>query len=384
MIFGSLGIYFLPMKRYTLLLGLLGIFILVMPFLLIFKRSILSNHTYHKVEVKPVKRVIYASGYAKPVDYVLIKAEISGYVNRIYVKEGDLVKKGALLAEIDPRGVPAQLAEVEKRLSLVEERLKPDSDYLMSLQREIEIAERDLHNEEVKFRRREQLFKEGLISKEDLEEASRRFENAKDLLTRLRNRYADTVKALQTEKKSLLEQKRYFSTELKRYLVRAPISGTILKKYVEEGDYVNAFFSENKLFSIGGKEFEVILEIDEEYAGLIKTGQTVFLSFDSYPDRVFEGKVFQILKEVDRSKRSFIAKARVDEFIDLPAQSTVEANILLEERTALVVPLKAVKEDGTVELKGKGSVRVKLGERYGDYVEVLSGVKEGEEVRIFK
>lgn len=331
-----------------------------------------------------MKKVIYASGYTKPLHYVLIKAEVSGYIRNIYVKEGEEVKKGAILAEIEPRGVPAQLAEIDRKLALVEARLHPNSDYLQSLRRDIEIAKSNYLNEEKKWQRRVDLFKEGLISKEDLENAQISYKTAKETYEKLKNQYEDTLKALQTEKKVLQEQRRILTSELSKYFVRAPESGVILKKYVEIGDFVNPFLNENKLFSLGSREMEVILEVDEEYAGLVKIGQRAFLSFDSYPDTLFEGEVYQIIREIDRSKRSFPVKVKLKEAPLLPAQTTVEANILLEEKRGLVIPLKALREENFVEVKGRGKVKIEKGERFGEFVEVLSGLRKGEEVKVYK
>jgi HlyD family secretion protein len=153
---------------------------------------------------------------------------------------------------------------------------------------------------------------------------------------------------------------------------------------VEEGDFVYPIFSESKLFSLGDKNFEVILEVDEEYAGLIRLGNKAFVTFDSLPDKVFQGEVFQIINEIDRTKRSFIVKVRLQEIPYLPAQATCEANLVIEEKIALVIPEKALLKDSTVFVKGKGKVKVSVGERFGEYVEVLSGLRKGEEVKILE
>lgn len=369
------------MKRYFFL-----IFVLVLGILgFLFYQIILNTKDkYVPVQIKTIKKAVYASGYVKPLNYVLIESEVSGYIKKVYVKEGDFVRKGDLLAEIDPSSLPAKISEVEKRLSLVEKRLKPDSEYLKSLRNEIEIARATYLLEEEKLKRRRELFKEGLISKETLDEAERAFKTAEENLRRAKNIYEDTLKVLKTERETLLEQKKALNAELTKYFVRAPISGKILKKYVEEGDFVYPIFSESKLFSLGSSENEIVLEVDEEYSSLVKEGQKVYLTFDSYPDRVFEGVLTQIINEIDRTKRSFIVKARLKEDIFLPALSTAEANIILEEKKAKVIPLKALLEDETVEVKGRGKVKIKTGERIEDYIEVLSGLKVGEEVKVFE
>jgi HlyD family secretion protein len=360
-----------------------GITILALILLIIFSQKLFYK-SYQKVEIRPVKKLIYASGYVKPLNYVLIKAEVSGYVKRLYVKEGDYVRKGEILAELEVKGLPSRIAEIEAKLALIEERLRSDSDFQRGLKREIEIAKTNLINEEKKLLRRRELFKEGLLPKESLDEAERSFYNAKDYFERLKNSFEDTLKGLKAEKHALLQQKRALQEEVSKYYVQAPVAGFILKKYVELGDYVNALSGENRLFSLGSSDFEVVLEVDEEYAGLVKEGQKVFLAFDAYPNELFEGEIILVIREVERNKRSFFAKAKLLRPLELPAQATAEANIVLEEREALVIPLKALQKDNTVEVKGRGKVRIQVGEKFGDYVEVISGLKAGEEVRIFE
>jgi len=369
------------MKKRWLLFLIIGIGLLVGFFSLKFSSS---KAKYVLVEERPVKKVVYASGYLKPLHFVTIASEFSGYVRKIYVKEGAYVKKGELLAEIDPGPLPARISEIEKRLALVEERLNPDSEFLRALRKEIEMAQNSYVLEKEKLRRREALFREGLISKEALDEAERSYKNAREYLEKVKNQYQDTLKALTTEKKTLLEQKRALASDLAKYQIRAPFEGIIFKKYVEEGDFVYPIFSESKLFSLGDKNFEVILEVDEEYAGLIRPGNKAFVTFDSLPDKVFQGEVFQIINEIDRTKRSFIVKVRLQEIPYLPAQATCEANLVIEEKRALVIPEKALMKDNTVFVRGRGKVKVGVGERFGEYVEVLSGLRKGEEVKILE
>ncbi len=372
---------FRGMKRYYFL-----IFILVLGVIafLLYQKIFKRPYKFYPVQIRTVKKAVYASGYVKPLSYLILESQVSGYVKKIYVKEGDFVKKGDLLAEIDPSELPAKISEVEKRLQLVKERLEPDSDYLKSLRNEIEIARATYLLEEEKLKRRRELFKEGLISKEALDEAEKAFKTAEENYKRSKSIYEDTLKVLKTEKVSLLEQKRALTAELAKYYIRAPISGRILKKYVEVGDFVYPIFSESKLFSLGTSENEIVLEVDEEYAGLINEGQRVYLTFDSYPDKVFEGVLTQIIREIDRTKRSFIVKAKLKEDIFLPALTTAEANIIVEERKAKVIPLRALLKDDTVEVKGRGRVKIEVGERFEDYIEVLSGLKVGEEVKVFE
>lgn len=378
----TFGIKICPMKKPLIFISILLSILIIIALFFLWKQN--ASITYVVAEERPLKKVIYASGYVKPKEYVVLRSEVSGYIKKIYVKEGDTVGKGMLLAEIDPKGLPAQIAEIEKRLAQVEERLKPNSDYLTALRREIDIAKTNMIDAEAKLKRREALYREGLISREDLENAKKQFDVLKENYEKLKNTFKDTVRELETERKVLLEQRRALRVELSRYAIRAPVSGIVLQKFIEEGDFVNALSGENRLFSIGSRDYEIVLEVDEEYAGLVREGQKVYVAFDVYPDQLFEGEVFLIVREIDRAKRSFNVKVRLNKFIHLPAMATAEANIVLEERKGLVIPKGALIEEEYVEVKGRGKIKVKVGEQFGDYVEIISGLSPGDLVKVHK
>ncbi len=371
------------MKRFylgiTILLGL------ALLLFLIFRSSAkFWSKEIYKVQKKPIKILVYASCYLRPKDFVVLKTEVSGRVQKVFVKEGDLVRTGELLAVIEPIGLVERIEELRAKLNLVEERLAPHSSYLEVLRKNLEKAQTDFRHAESKYLRRKELFQAGLIAKEELEEAERGYQLAQKAVEQADSTLRDAIFSLQTEKKALLQQIKALRNEYRQYLVRSPLEGRVYNKYVEVGDFVTPTFGKSELFSVGSKDVEVWLEIDEEYASLVRPGQKIYLSFDALPHRVITGEVYQTIPEIDRNKLVFKAKAKVVEAIpELPAQATCEANILVKERLALVLPKKALQQT-YVESKKRGKIQVKIGETFGEYVEVLSGLAEGEEVFIPK
>jgi len=337
----------------------------------------------YTVEEKPIRRVVYASGYVKPIEYVIVKSEVSGYIREIRVKEGQRVKKGEVLAVLDLGSLQANLKEVEANLRLVKDRARENSDFLNALKKEMEIAQRNVEQAEKVYKRRERLSEQGLIPREQYEEAKRSYENAKSEYERALSNYKDTINSLKAEEKILLAQRERVMREMEKYYVRSPIDGVVLNKYVEVGDYINHLSQDNNLFSVGkSEEFEVVLEVDEEYASLIKEGMRVFLSLDAYSGKVFEGKVRLIKRELNKNKKTFEVRVFADLPKDTPANATVEANVLVEEKTALVIPVSAYK-DGYVykyEKVRKVKVPVKVGAEIDGYYEVLEGLKKGDKV----
>ncbi len=340
------------------------------------------KENYAVVKEEEVKTLIYGSGYAKAENYVVVKAEVSGYVEEVFVKEGDFVRKGQPLATIDSKTIDASIKEVSERLNLVRERLKEGSAYLKSLESAVESARINMENSKNLFERRERLFSQGLISKEAYEQSKTQYELSKREYERLKNTYQDAIVSLRSEERVLLAERERLLREKEKYVIRSPIDGYVFKKFVNPGDYINHMSQENRLFSIGSKGWEVWLEVDEEYAGMLREGQRVILRVDAYPNERFEGKVSQVIREVDRNRKLITVKVHAELPENLPNGSTVDGQIEVERKRAILIPASAYQEGYVLLYDGVRRVKVpvKVGRRYGEYLEVLEGLKPGDKV----
>ncbi len=260
------------------------------------------------VEERELKLLVYGSGYVNSKEHVVVKSQVSGYVKEVLVEEGQPVKKGQLLAVVDPSTIDASLQEARARLVLIQERLKEGSDYLKTFQSALESAKINLERAKSAYERRERLFAQGLIPKEAYEQAKSAYESAQKEYERALSSYRDAILSLRAERDATYAQIKRLEVEREKYFIRSPIEGFVLKKWVNVGDYVNSLSQENKLFSVGSKNWEVVLEVDEEYAGLVKEGQRVVLRLDAYPGKEFEGTVHKLIREIERSKKLFQVK----------------------------------------------------------------------------
>jgi len=180
---------------------LLLLFVLLGAFVLIFAIN-KGGEKYAVVEEKEIKRLVYGSGYARSKDYVLLKAEVSGYIKEVLVEEGDYVKRGQVLALMDSGPLEESIKEVSERLSLARERSREDSPYLKSLEKALESAKVSMENSQKVFERRERLFSQGLIPREAYEQSKTQYEIAKREYERAKNAYEDAIRSINTEKKS--------------------------------------------------------------------------------------------------------------------------------------------------------------------------------------
>lgn len=363
---------------------ILFLIIILGLFLFLFLNSD-NNIKTEKVEKKRVVRSVYASGYVDSVNSVVLKPEVSGYIEKIYVKEGSRVNTGQLIVTISNEPLKKNLMEIRTQVDFVQNRLNENSDYQRALKEDIEIKRLNFEHFRQTYERRRELLRKGIISRESSQEAEKNYDIARKEYQKSLDNYNDAINSLKTELDTLKAKEEALVEELNKYSIRSPIDGEILRKFVNEGDYVNSMAQNNQLFSIGDtKNLETVLLVDEEYIPLIKEGLRVLVNTDAFPDKVFEGKIRLIEKESDRKTRTVKVKADVDYPENILIGVTVEANIILSDREGLFISKEAYK-DGQVRVLSKGKAVkkfVQVGVESEDYIEVVEGLKEGQEIII--
>ena len=335
-----------------------------------------------KVEKKRYVKSVYASGYVDSVNKVQIKPEVSGYIERINVKEGDRVQKGEVIATIKNDKLKEQLREISAKRGLIENRMKEDSPFLKALKDEIAIWKMNTEIEERNFERRESLFQKGIISKEDFDKAKQGLEVTEKTYAKSLEGLNDQLASLKSELESLTASEQAVVREMEKHEIKSPVDGEVLRKFAEEGDYVNSVLKDDILFSIGNPgTLETVLSVDEEFIPLIKPGEKVLITTDAYPGKVFEGKIRVIERETDRVSRTVKVKADTDYPPDIPVGITVEANIVVTDREGLFISKEAYK-DGYIEVVRDGKkvrVPVEPGAEEDSYIEIKDGAPGSEE-----
>ena len=369
-------------KLTFIIIGIFLLFVLLL-YLILSKKSYESTY---KVERKKMVQSVYASGFIDSSDRVVVKSEVSGYIEKIFVKENDLVKKGQLLAIISNETIKENLKEVEAQLGKLRDKLAPGSDFRQDLLHAIEIKKSILENIEKNYQRRKALYEEELVSKEQFDEIKKAYDVAKRDYERQLNIYNDSIKTLSYEFESLKAKQRAIKAELDKYYIKSPINGKILRKFVNEGDYINHLQQENIFFTVGNeKNLETVLLVDEEYIPLVKEGMKVLITLDAYPKEIFEGKIKSIESQSDRSSRTVKVKAEVEYGKEVFFNLTVEANIIIREVEGLFIPASAYKEGYVEVLDGRKAKKIKVNispVKFNGFLLVNSGLKEGQEVII--
>ncbi|MFT3920780.1 efflux RND transporter periplasmic adaptor subunit [Cloacibacterium sp.] len=200
---------------------------------------------------------VTATGTVEPVDQVEVGTQVSGLVDKIYVDYNSPVKKGQLLAELDKTNLQESVNNAFAQYSA---------------------AQNELNYYQQNYNRQSNMFKSGVISKADYEQAAYQVQNAKQTLN---------------QRKTALAQAR---TNLSYANIYAPIDGVILSKEVEEGQTVAASMSTPTLFKIAKDitKMQVEANVDEADIGGVEVGQRVSFTVDAYPQEEFSGKVRQV------------------------------------------------------------------------------------------
>lgn len=353
-----------------------------------------------KVEKGDLAKSVVATGKVTPITKVEIKSKASGIVKKLFVEYGDTVKQGQLLAQLDKAEIQAQVEQSQAALQSAEANLA-------SSQADYERSKVDAEGPDVPLLKRQydrsvEMAKDGVVSESALDDADRNYKMAlnkqnvaKAQMTVLKAKIAQSqadVVHNQANLKQLDEQLSYTD-------IVSPIDGIVLSRDVEIGDAVSSILvlgSSATLVMTLGDTSEVYVKgkVDESDIGKVYLGQPARIKVESFKDKTFNGKVTKISPmgvEKDNVTTFEVRVSIQNPGGELKAEMTANAEIILEEhKNVLQIPEGAIIYDkdkkASVEVPnpkgkdGKDKVAVNIGISNGAKTEVLSGLKEGDQV----
>jgi HlyD family secretion protein len=353
-----------------------------------------------KVEKGDLAKSVVATGKVTPITKVEVKSKASGIVKKLYVDYGDRVKKGQLLAQLDKIEIEAQVEQSRAALEAAEANLK-------SAQADFERAKVDAEGPDVPLLKRAyerdvSMAKDGVVSTSALEDAQRAYELslnkqnvAKAQVTVLKAKIAQSQAVVAQDEANLKQ----LEEQLSYTDIISPIDGIVLSRDVEIGDAVSSILvlgSSATLVMTLGDTSEVYVKgkVDESDIGRVYLGQRARIKVESFKDKTFDGKVTKISPmgvEKDNVTTFEVRVSIQNPGGELKAEMTANAEIILEEhKNVLQIPEGAIIYDkdkkASVEVPdpkgkdGKDKVAVNIGISNGAKTEVLSGLKEGQEV----
>jgi len=305
--------------------------------------------------------VLNASGYVVAQRKAAVASKGTGRLVFLGVVEGDKVKKDQIIARLEDNDIRAQLEQAKANLKL---------------------AEADQKDAENFYKRQKELFEKNLISQQEFETAEARYNRTLASI--------DLAKAQVTAAEVALENT----------LIRSPFDGTVLTKNADVGEIVSPFgASINSRAAVvtmaDMKSLQVEADVSESNIEKIIMNQECEIVLDAYPEKSYPGYVAKIVPTADRSKATVLVKVGFKEYDSrvLPEMSAKVAFLTQDkdedkdkEKPILLIPSSsvgkrsgrdvvfAVKDDKATE------IQVQLGRKFGDNIEVISGLDVGESI----
>jgi len=239
------------------------------------------------IRARDLEAIVSASGRVQPKRQVNISANTMGRVTRLAVEEGQRVKAGQFLLEIDPRSLEGQLQRGEASVAAAQSSLEASRTAVEQARVGLSLAKQNLA-------RQQELWKDGLTTKEALERA----EN--DLAAReaeLKSRQQE----IQTREEQIKQEQASLATtkyNLNQVIISSPMDGLVTRRNIEEGETAVVGTMNNAgtvLLTIADMSvLEAEVEVDETDIPNVQLGQLAKVTIDAVPDQEFKGRVTEI------------------------------------------------------------------------------------------
>lgn len=353
-----------------------------------------------RVERGDLAKNVVATGKIQAITQVDVKSKASGIVKKLLVDYGQPVKQGQVLAELDKEEIQARVNQQRALLEAAEAAAH-------AAEADLQHAHVDAEGPDVPllkraYERARQMARDGVVSQAQLDDAQRNYEMAvnKQQLGKANEVVAEAklrqARAQVSQAKAQLAQT---EEEYSNSTIVSPMDGIVLSRNVEVGDAVSSILvvgsSATLLMTVGDtREVYVKGKVDESDIAKVYIGQPARIKVESYKDRTFNGKITKISPMgVEKDNvTTFEVRVSIDNSkSELKSMMTANAEILLEEhKNVLMVPEGALIYDkdrnASVEVPdssardGKRKLAVNVGISNGSKTELLSGLKEGNEV----
>jgi HlyD family secretion protein len=266
-----------------------------------FRREQGVSVTTEAIRARDLEALVSASGKVQPKRRVNISAQRPGRVTRLAVEEGQRVKAGQFLLEIDPRSLEGQVQRGEAGVALAQSALAQARVGVEQGRANLESSQAALELSKQNLKRQQDLWKDGLTTREALDRA----EN--EVVVReadIKGREQD-IKARQQEIQSREQQIRQEQAglattryDLNQVIISAPMDGIVTRRNIEEGETAVVGTMNNAgtvLLEIADMSvIEAEVEVDETDIPTVSLGQTAKITIDAVPDRTFSGRVTEI------------------------------------------------------------------------------------------
>ena len=305
-----------------------------------------------------------------------------GKVKWIGVDKGDLVREGAVLVRLEDDEYQAQLTQAKGQLTSLQAKLdeavngsRPEE--IAQALANVNTAQSDLDNARITLDRNKRLLKDGVLAQQVIDDAQARYDNALHRVNSLQKAYElvklgprkEEIDSLRGQVEQARGAVNYAETNLANTIIRAPVTGTILERAVEKGEFVTTSFvgdrgAKGYVVSLADlNDLEVELDIAQNDFAKLHGNQHGTVTTDAFPDRKYDGFIKEISPEANRQKATVQIKVKIskpDTYLrpemnasvafaaeEKPAETSTSAAGAPAARPVVIVPASAL-HDGAV------------------------------------
>jgi len=288
-----------------------------------------SGQNSGQYRTQPVKRLtlesrVVANGTVNPVTTVIVGTQVSGMIKALYADFNSVVRQGQVVARIDPALFEARVSEARNRLR--------------QAQAEVAKARANLADAATDHRRFENLWRENLVAKDELDNA----------YTRYLSTQAELQAALAQESSARATLKEA-ETNLGYTTIYSPVDGVVISRNVDVGQTVAASFQTPTLFTIAQDltKMQVETAVDEGDVGKVAVGQTGTFTVDAFPDTTFSGRVTEVRLAPQTVQNvvtyTVVISASNPELLLKPGMTATVSILTAQKEDVLAVPNQALR-----------------------------------------
>jgi HlyD family secretion protein len=329
--------------------------------------------------------VVYASGNLYPQNEYKVISNVTGYLEDLLVKEGDSIQLNQALFNVSGPNRNSEQSASAFALRIADENASNTSPILQQLKEKLASAKAKASNDSLTSIRYTNLAKTGAIAQSDLDKVKTLYESSRREANALKEQVEAQERSLKVEAVQARNRFNQANNNLGDGTIRSMINGKVFEIYKQVGDFVH----QNEVIALLGDAGAPYarLSIDESDMALVQTGEKVLITLDAYPNQTFKAIVDKVYPKLNKTEQS----VRVDAlFTQNPPQGiyglNLEANIIIREsKNVLTIPRAALLNGDSIQVKRDGNmqkVKIKLGSSDLDFIEILDGISESDEIVI--
>ncbi|HVT93239.1 MAG TPA: efflux RND transporter periplasmic adaptor subunit [Bryobacteraceae bacterium] len=357
--------------------------------------------------------ILNATGYIIAAHKIEVAAKVVGKVAWIGVDKGDRVAQGQVMVRLEDDEYRAQLLQAEGQLENLQAKLqelengaRPEE--IAKARADMEQSQADVVNAKVTLDRTAELVRDGVLSRQSLDDARAKYDAYSARTLSLKHTYdleklgprKEEIEAQRAAVKQAQGNLDFAKTQLENTVIRAPVAGTILERNVEKGEFVTTGFVGDKgakgyVVSLANlNDLQVELDINQNDFAKLSPDQKGIVTTDAYPDRKYDGVIQEISPEANRQKATVQVKVQVlrpDSYLRPEMNASVAfysepkagaGGAAAPVKPLLVIPSSAIRDGAVfVVVDGKAVKRpVQAGGTTSQGVQISSGLIGGEDL----